>query len=69
MFFILFPIIFFNCSNLLTTSIIPNVYGNPSQRISSIIIVKTKNLKNINTSSNNLVITLNNPSPFKDIVR
>ena len=48
--------------------------GNPSQRISSIIstetiILKTKNLKTINTSSDRLVTTFNTPSPLKDRTR
>ena len=64
----------FNCSNLVITCSIPNVCGDTSQQILSIIItdtavLKTKNIQTINTSSDNLITTLINPSPLKDRTR
>ena len=69
-----FPYSILNCSNLVTTCSIPNVFGNPSKQISSIIntatiFLKTKNLQTINTSSNNLVTIFNTHLQFKDRTR
>ena len=54
--------------------VISYVCEDPSQRISSIIktettTLKTKNLKTIDTSSDNSVTTSINPSPLKDYTR
>ena len=64
----------FNCSNVVTICSIPNVCGDTSQQIRSMIntetaVLKTKNIQTINTSSNNLVINFTNPSPLKDRTR
>ena len=69
-----FPYSILNCSNLVTTCSIPNVFGNPSKQISSIIntatiFLKTKDLQTINTFSNNLVTIFNTHLQFKDRTR